>query len=73
MHETVLNSGWDTFLYAVPVLLMLFVGVFRLDELFVTSRQGSRRHRLATGTDENGQPMLCDPDGRPFRPRGRRK
>ena len=73
MHETVLNSGWDTFLYALPVLLMLFVGVFRLDELFVTPRQGPRRQRPATGTDENGRQVLCDPDGRPFRPKGHSK
>jgi hypothetical protein len=73
VHETVLNSGWDTFLFAVPALFMLLAGVFRLDELFVTPRQGARARRPAAGVDENGQPILSDPDGRPFHLRTNRK
>jgi hypothetical protein len=73
VHDTVLNSGLDTLLFAVPVLFVLLAGVFHLDEVFVTSRQGSRRPRPVSGMDENGHPMLCDPDGRPFRPRDNRK
>lgn len=40
MHETVLNSGWDTFLFAVPALFMLVMGIFRLDELLVAPQAG---------------------------------
>ena len=73
MHETVLNSGWDTFLYAVPVLFMLVVGVFRLDELFAAPKQNARPPQPPSGIDEDGQPLLCDPDGRPFYPTRTRK
>jgi hypothetical protein len=66
VHDVVLSSGWDTALYAVPVILMLVAGVFRLDELVAAPREASRRHRGPTGVDENGEPMLSDPDGRPF-------
>ena len=65
MHETVLNSGWQTALVAIPFVFMLLVGVFRLDELFVAKRQVARVRRPVSGIDENGQPFLSDPDGRP--------
>ena len=65
MHDSVLNSGWQTALVAIPFLFMLLVGVFRLDELFVTQRQVARRQRPTSGIDEDGQPVLFDPDGRP--------
>ena len=73
MHESVLNSGWETFLYGVPVIFMLVVGVFRLDELIAAPKRGPRAQRLAVSVDENGKQMLCDPDGRPFGRRSTRK
>ena len=73
MHESVLNSGWETVLYGVPVIFMLVVGVFRLDELIAAPKRDSRAQRLAIGVDENGEQVLCDPDGRPFGPRRHRK
>ncbi len=73
MHESVLNSGWQTALVAVPFLFMLLVGVFRLDAVFVMQRQSVRRQRPGAGIDQDGQPMMCDPDGRPSGPVKRRK
>ena len=73
MHETVLNSGWGTFLFAVPALFMLVLGVFRLDELLVTPRRGARMRRPAFSVDENGRAVLCDPDGHPFHLKRARK
>ena len=67
MQGSVLNSGWQTALVAVPFLLLLFAGVFRVDELFVSQKQTVRRQRSAITIDEDGRPMLCDPDGRPSR------
>jgi hypothetical protein len=32
MHETILKSGWDSMLFAVPFVAMLLLGFFRLDE-----------------------------------------
>jgi hypothetical protein len=63
-----LNSGWQTAFVAVPFLVMLLVGVFRLDEVFVAQKQRSRRPRPASEIDEDGQPVLYDPDGRPSHP-----
>ena len=73
MQGSVLNSGWQTAFVAVPFIFMLFAGVFRLDELFVTQRQTVRRQRPAIAIDEDGQPILCDPDGRPSWPEEGRK
>ena len=68
MHDSVLNSGWQTALVAVPFLVMLLAGVFRLDEVFVAQKRDSRRQRPASEIDEDGQPILRDPDGRPSQP-----
>ena len=68
MHDSVLNSGWQTALVAIPFLFMLLVSVFRLDEVFVAQKQQSRRQRPTSRIDEQGQPVLYDPDGRPSHP-----
>ncbi len=63
MHDAILSSGWDTFLVAIPLILLLFFGFFRLDEVFTTPQRTLKR-RPACGTDEEGEPILSDPDGR---------
>jgi hypothetical protein len=63
-----LDSGWQTALVAIPFIFMLLVGVFRLDEVFVSQKQSSRKPRPTPGIDEHGQPVLYDPDGRPSHP-----
>ena len=68
MHDSVLNSGWQTAFVAVPFLVMLLVGVFRLDEVFVAQKHECRRQRPACEIDEDGQQILYDPDGRPSHP-----
>ena len=67
MHDSVLNSGWQSVLVAIPFVFMMIVGVFRVDELFAAPKQSVRRQRPASGVDEDGRPLLCDPDGRPVR------
>jgi hypothetical protein len=64
VNETILNSGWDTFWVAIPFFALLVMSVFRLDEAFMTPK-GVRRRCRPGGMDRNGQPILCDPDGRP--------
>jgi hypothetical protein len=73
MHGSILHSGWETALIAAPFLIMLVVGVFRLDGLFATQKSTANRQRPVVGTDKNGQLILCDPDGRPCSPPRRRK
>lgn len=65
MHESMLKSGWETALVAVPFLVILVAGIFRLDELVVTQKAGAKRQRSRVGVDSSGEPILCDPDGRP--------
>jgi hypothetical protein len=68
MHDVVLKSGWDTFLYAAPLLGALFIGFFRLDELISASRQKIDTRPKLTGSDRHGEPLLSDPDGRLWDP-----
>ena len=64
VQEIVLKSGWDTFLIAAPFVGLLLATVFRLDEVFASSKRQTRRRSALCGTDENGEPLLTDPDGR---------
>ncbi len=72
MHETILKSGWDTVLFAVPFLGLLLIGFFRLDEIFASNKKQIKR-RPAVGMDPEGEPYLSDPDGRMWRAQRRRK
>jgi len=64
MHDAALHSGWDTALVAVPFLIMLAVGFFHLDEVIYAPKKRAQHRRPASGTDADGLPILCDPDGR---------
>jgi len=64
MHDTVLQSAWDTLFYAVPLLLALVIGFFRLDALISSPKRTYRGRRPVAGYDANGEPLLTDPDGR---------
>jgi len=56
-----LQSGWETFLLAAPIVCMVLIGVFRLD---VVAANASRTpHPRLPGNDENGRVLLRDPDG----------
>ena len=67
MHEIFLDAGWDTLLVAVPFLGLLAVAVFRLDETITQSLHYRRNGRAPCGVDLDGEQILCDPDGRPWR------
>jgi hypothetical protein len=64
MHEQILSSTRDTLLFAIPFLGFLLMGLFRLDEVFYSPKRGRQARRPASGFDTNGEPILCDPDGR---------
>jgi hypothetical protein len=51
-------------LVALPAFIVLLAGVFRVDELIAAPRHPARMRRPASGLDENGRPVLFDPDGR---------
>jgi hypothetical protein len=72
MNETqILLSNKDTLLFAIPFLFMLFISVFRLDQV-IAAPAGAQNRRPACGVDESGETILCDPDGRPSRIRKRK-
>ncbi len=74
MHEVYLTSTGDALLVAVPFIAVLALAIFRLDALFTTRKDSSEsmnRRRSGCGMDENGCPLLVDPDGRPSNSDGR--
>lgn len=73
MHEVYLHSVKDTLLVAIPFIAVLALGVFRLDTLFFSSKPAPKQGRTGCGLDEDGEPLLVDPDGRHFPPRVKRK
>ena len=67
MFDPVVRSGWDSVLLGVPFVAMLFCGFFRLDEVFAAKGQAKstdRERRPFSGLDADGEPIVCDPDGR---------
>ena len=73
LNESLLTSGLDSMLVALPAFIVLLAGVFRIDELIANPRHPNRGRRPASGFDEQGQPVLFDPDGRPSGPVGAQK
>jgi hypothetical protein len=69
MRDAILKSGRDGFLVAIPLLILMFAGFFRLDELFGASAKASKPRRFGGGQDEEGEPIVFDPDGKPVLPR----
>lgn len=66
MHD-ILLSNRDTLLFTVPMVFMLFLAVFRLDELVATPApsQALRPGHLPKHLfDSHGEIILTDPDGR---------
>jgi hypothetical protein len=73
VHPIVLKPGWDTILFAVPFIGLMLVVLFRLDHMFSQPKQRSKPRRPPSGLDRHGQPVMTDPDGRPWRRKSRRK
>jgi hypothetical protein len=64
MHETILNSDWDSLLFAVPFVAILLLGFFRLDEAIAAPKRPAVHRRTECGQDKDGRTILTDPDGR---------
>jgi hypothetical protein len=64
MHEEILISGRDTLLVAIPFLVLFVVSLFRLDAIFSAPKGGIRQRQPLCGMNENGKPVLIDPDGK---------
>jgi hypothetical protein len=73
VRDIVLHSGWEKLLVAAPLFGLLFASYFRLDELLTKRKKGPKLLRHGSGLDENGEPLLCDPDGQAWTESSRRK
>jgi hypothetical protein len=74
MVEEALKSGWETYLIGVPLIALLLIGVFRLDELILKPREKPRRPPLPLPpgiVERDGPEILSDPNSPPRRRRGR--
>jgi hypothetical protein len=73
VQDTILQTGWENFLVAVPFVGILVAGIFRLDEIIASPRRRHGMKRPACGCDANGRVLFSDPDGRPWDTRHRSK
>lgn len=64
--EPMLTSSRDIFLYGMPLIVMLLVSMFKLDELLgaAKSREPNRSSVQSSRTYRHS--MMSDPDGRPW-------
>jgi hypothetical protein len=72
VQETIFRSSWDTALVATPLFLLLVAGIFRLDER-AARRSPKPSQPAICGKDDDGAPILTDPDGRPWETPGSRE
>jgi hypothetical protein len=73
MQDELLKSGRDTLLIGIPLLLLLFIGLFRLDELLFRSRKKKAQKPSAGNAGRGGRSFSTDPDGKPLVPDSRDK
>lgn len=64
MSGSILAFGGNALLVTFPVVVFAVTYVFRLDELPTKIAENSRWPRTKCGTDEDGEPIFSDPDGR---------
>ena len=66
MHQATMNAEWDTFIFGIPLIALLFFGYFRLDELFTAKSAPAPQPRPIPTSVKECHSMLTDPDGRPW-------
>lgn len=66
MQDEILKSGRDALLVGIPLLILLFIGLFRLDELFLRSKKARTPQPPNGARVRNGPAFHSDPDGKPF-------
>lgn len=65
--ENVLLPSQDTLLLVVPILAILAVWMFGLDERIAKPGHTSKTRRSFCTVDGHGSSSLSDPDGKPWR------
>jgi hypothetical protein len=59
-------SGWGVFALVLPLLGILLMAMFGIDEHVFTSRRHPRVRRSFCEVTGNGESFLSDPDGQPW-------
>ena len=54
MHDTAIHSNLDSLLVAIPFLVILLIGYFRLDELFASPKYRAGRGGRRTASTKTG-------------------
>jgi hypothetical protein len=60
---SVIQSNTDALLVAIPMIGILIVGFFRLDELVGKPKKQGMPRRQISGLDAKGRQICLDPDG----------
>jgi hypothetical protein len=71
MNDTVVTSGWEAILLAIPLIGILGMSLFRIDEFMSAPKGSVENHRGFCTLDADGEPLLFDPDGRAFKAKPR--
>jgi hypothetical protein len=61
------SSGLEGFFGALVFVAVLAVGMLRVDAAIAKPPSTQPSRPRPNGTDEKGDPIMCDPDGRPWR------
>ena len=64
MNDLAQTTGRDALLIGIPLIILMLVGLFRLDELFSRPQKAIKKRRLSCQMDEDGEPVISDPDGK---------
>jgi hypothetical protein len=59
-------AGWEPFFLALPVIGILVLTMFGLEQRFATPRRTPGTRRFFCEVDGKGRAFLSDPDGRPW-------
>jgi hypothetical protein len=62
-----MQSNADAFLVAIPMVVAMFAGFFRLDEAVSRSRKPIENGHPLSNWDKDGQPVCIEPDGKRHR------
>ena len=57
------QSSAEVLLFAIPMIVAMFAGFFRIDTLFSDPKKRSCPERQFSSVDENGQGVYVEPDG----------
>ena len=60
------SAGSDVFLFAIPLIALLFFGFFRLDQVFTSPKSQDSEKPNPLPARKPKKSMRSDPDGQPW-------